>query len=56
MPANRELLNCIPTRSVVSQEAAVNALVSQVCLLRNVSADDFIRNHPSDDLASAEEK
>lgn len=60
MPASEELLKCIPTRSVISQvgngrcydvqEAAINALMSQICALLKLNAEDFIRNHPSEDI------
>lgn len=60
VPSGEELLKCIPTRSVISQvavvmiydlqEAAINALMSQICAINKTCSNDFILNHPSDDL------
>ena len=50
MPASDELLQYVPTRSVISQEAAVNAIMSQICALRKLHPEDFMKNHPSEDL------
>ena len=56
VPADGELLGYIPTRSVISQEAAVNALMSQICAIRGLGPEDFLRNHPATDIITKEKK
>lgn len=41
-----DLLGVIPTRSIVAQEAAANALLSAVAFLRGLTLEEFRRSHP----------
>lgn len=41
-----DLHGVIPTRSIVAQEAAANALLSAVAFLRGLKLDEFRRSHP----------
>ena len=34
----------------------MNALMSQVCAINKTKSEDFIYNHPSDDLVQSQEK
>ena len=52
-PTFDELLNMIPTRSIVAQEAAANAILSGFVAKRNVDADAFGRNHPGGSIGKS---
>eukprot|EP00939_MAST-03C_sp_MAST-3C-sp1_P001973 g1973.t1 len=45
-PAEGELLGAVPSRSIVSQEAAVNAILSAVVQRTGFDSSGFGRNHP----------
>ena len=45
-PATNELIEKVPSRSIVVQEAVVNAIVAQVIDRTSVTTDDFLVNHP----------
>lgn len=46
VPAAREILGLVPSRSIVAQEACVNAILSEIVHRRGFHVSDFGRNHP----------
>ena len=45
-PAGKEILGKIPSRSIVAQEAVVNAIVAEAVRARSFLLSDFVVNHP----------
>lgn len=45
-PAEDEILGKVPSRSIIAQEAIVNAIIEQVVECQTFTKDDFIVNHP----------
>lgn len=45
-PCDDELLEKIPSRSVVTQEAMCNALLTALASHRQVTLESFVFNHP----------
>ena len=52
-PANEELLGKVPSRSIVAQEAVVNAIVSEAVRVQTFGVSDFVRNHPGGSIGKA---
>lgn len=48
-----DLLGVIPTRSIVAQEAAANALLTAVAFLRGLTLEEFRRSHPGGAIGAA---
>jgi arabinose-5-phosphate isomerase len=45
-PVNSEILGSVPSRSIVVQEALINAIATNVINLNNFKPDGFKKNHP----------
>lgn len=52
-PAEGELLGAVPSRSIVSQEAAVNAILSAVVQRTGFDSSGFGRNHPGGSIGES---
>ena len=52
-PTAGELLSKVPTRSIVSQEAIVNGLLTQLAQLQGIQERDFMNNHPGGAIGAA---
>ena len=52
-PAMDEILGKVPSRSIVVQEAVVNAIVAEIVELREFTTDDFIVNHPGGSIGQS---
>jgi arabinose-5-phosphate isomerase len=52
-PAAEEILGKIPSRSIVAQEAVVNAIVAEVVRARSFALSDFVINHPGGSIGKA---
>jgi D-arabinose 5-phosphate isomerase GutQ len=51
-PATSELLGCVPTRSIMSQEAVANGILTAVVATDSISTADFKRFHPGGAIGS----
>lgn len=52
-PADEEILGKIPSRSIIAQEAVVNAIVSEAVGVRSFTQNDFVTNHPGGAIGAA---
>ena len=43
---NYELLDKVPTRSIIVQETVVNAILTDLAKRCNIDAKEFVKNHP----------
>ena len=48
-----DYLGSVPTRSIVSQEALVNALLSEICVSLGVDKSTFLVNHPGGSIGAS---
>jgi D-arabinose 5-phosphate isomerase GutQ len=51
-PASEEILGSVPSRSIVAQEAIVNAIVSNIVDIAEFEKADFLKNHPGGSIGS----
>merc|ERR1712166_294464 len=52
-PAGNEILGLVPSRSIVVQEAVINAVISEVVERLGFSEKDFAHNHPGGSIGKA---
>ena len=52
-PADSEILDKVPSRSIVVQEAVVNGIIAEVVEHRSFTINDFIVNHPGGSIGKS---
>ena len=52
-PATTELLEKVPSRSIVVQEAVVNAIVAEIVERKGTTVQDFMVNHPGGSIGKS---
>lgn len=52
LPSTDDLLGKVPTRSIITTEAFVNALVSYVTAATDYKQEDFLHNHPGGSIGA----
>ena len=52
-PVHSEILGSVPSRSIVLQEALINAIATNVVKLTNFQRDGFKKNHPGGSIGAS---